>query len=244
MAEDSVVIQSIETGKLPGAQKRGLVFCHGFDDNWDSPFNDGTMGPMISSIVASGPWVVYSVAAGGNAWGNDTAVANVSTAVDVLRSGYGVSAASIYGLGTSMGNLPIMNSWKADTTLFRRAVGLIPIVALDAVHAGDLQGGAASINAAYGGSWVTATEQAAHDPFYYADSVVNVAPFGATGDWLGFGSGADAWQPGSIWADFAASNDHLNFQEITALGGHSWDQVALVSPYAVINFLTSGQLPG
>ena len=240
VAEDGLVIQSLATKRLVGSAKYGLIFCHGYTDQWDSPLNDGTMGPTISEIIHSGPWIVYSINAGGDSWGNDTAVSRVASGVNVLRSHYGVPSESVYGLGVSMGNLSILNGWKADTTLFRRSVGLLPIVSLDSIHSGNVQGAAAAINTAYGGTWVNATQRADHDPAFYVSAS---HPFGTTGDWLGFGSGADEWQPGSIWSDFAASNQHLNFRQITPTGSHSWDQISLVPTGQITSFLLNGTLP-
>ncbi len=248
VAENGLLIQSVKTLSRPSNQKQGLVFCHGKDDQWDSPLNDGTVGPLLEAFVQSGPWVVYSVDAGGaTAWGNDTAVTNVANAVEVLRTHVGVDADSIYGLGVSMGNLSVLNAWRADNSLFTRAVGLLPVVSLSRIHDTNVQTAAAEIATAYGGVYTTATEQATHDPEFYADSANNAHPFGASGDWLGFGSGADEWQvtpfAGNPWEDFAASNTHLNFREITVSGTHGWDQVQLVAAETVGRFLTVGALP-
>jgi pimeloyl-ACP methyl ester carboxylesterase len=108
---------------------------------------------------------LLSIDAGGiSTWGNDTAVARITTAKAYLQGAVGAKAGQIILAGQSMGGQNAL-VWAAQNLASVAAVFLVfPVCNLSDIVTNNRQGAAAVINSAYSGGWSEATYGAVHNP--------------------------------------------------------------------------------
>ncbi len=255
VAEDSLVIMSTDTFQSR-ADRKGLVVCHGYTAQYDMIIDDATAQPVIRGLLDSEfPWVIYSIntgddggANGGeNSWGNDLAVARVDSAVSVLKDHYGVAATEVYGMGISMGMLPILNSWKATNANFASTIGIVPIISLSTIESNNIESAAAAIDTAYGGTYVEATEDQDHDPDIYIGT--DSEPFGSGKKVLWMYAGDDEWQITPVaysdnrYTVLAAANTECEAFELGTSQTHSWTAIQLATTAQINGWLIDGTVP-
>lgn len=156
----------------PGA--RPVLWCHSAGGNAAEPvLASNNALTILDQITAMFHCPIISFDAAGTSWGNDTAQACATDALAYLRSAFGASAAAPILLGISMGGMLTLNWIRANPTLFAAAVLMYPATSLQAIHdgTGGAQNGAATTEAAYGGSLATFNAAVvAHDPAQNAAS--------------------------------------------------------------------------
>lgn len=149
----------------------GVLFCHGAGDGaYNGALIEGTV-PSVRNIVfeLAGLYPVLSCDLGGQyTWGNSTVISRVTEAKTYLQGTMGAKAGKIVLVGLSMGNLSALAWAAANLTSVSCAVGIIPCCDLTDMRTNNRGGYQAVIDAAYGGLYVAATYQAAHNPAYIA----------------------------------------------------------------------------
>jgi dienelactone hydrolase len=160
----------------PGTAQ-GVIICHGF------------IGDLVATPSAVGLAFEYSIGVplfnhlreqfayaegdfSNDAWGNDTAIANVETMRSWMQSSMGAKSGKVALVGISMGGLTALNYAMAHPENVACVVGLIPAVNLQALLSNPA--GTDSINAAYGGTYDDSRDGPMHNPVVYASDFPNV----------------------------------------------------------------------
>lgn len=156
---------------VPGNRNRLVVVCHGHGGS----AIDATPSlafPALTDLfteLAGDRAVVFVPDGGGTAqWGNATAVAAYHAAIAYAHSVSGTSGPATI-VGISMGMAAACNlakTWPGDVG---RIIGIVPVSDLGDVVTNDRGGNAASVNAAYGGSY--ASNGTATNPLALAPSL-------------------------------------------------------------------------
>ena len=243
VTEHIMRIARIATLERAASSRHVVIFAHGNTDRYDVPADENKMRDQIQQLIDAGA-VVYSVdAAGPTAWGNDSASDRVKDAVD-LAIAEGHAAANIYGLGSSMGFLSIAAA-QLEHDVFTRIGGTVPIISLSTIRDNNIQSRQAQIDAAYGGTYVTATERAAHDPSYIWAN--NTNPYGC--DACLWYAPADEWQvtdaayASNPYTDAAAADSECNVVDLGNGYTHSWAAIQSITGAELYAWLTAGTLP-
>lgn len=163
---------------------RGVLFMHGAT-NTETQMIDNTNYPSLRAIlaaVAQAGYPVLGVYAGGDQWGNATAQARMDDAKTYLQGTVGAKTGSVVLIGGSMGGLACQNWAKAHAATTACIVGLVPVSDLNDIKTANRGGLAASVNTAYGGSYVEATYGATYNPHTYAATGLAGIPYKA---WYG-----------------------------------------------------------
>lgn len=163
---------------------RGVLFMHGATGN-ETQMVDNTNFPGLRSIlaaVAMAGYPVLGVYAGGDTWGNATAQARMDDAKTYLQGTVGAKSGTVAIIGGSMGGLAAQNWAKANPASTACIVGLVPVSDLNDIKTANRGGLAASVNAAYGGTYVEATHGATYNPHTYAATGLAGIPYKA---WYG-----------------------------------------------------------
>lgn len=147
----------------------GLVYVHGATQT-DAQVLDSTTYPAIVDImrsVAAAGWPVLSIYAGGDLWGNATAMARMGSAKTYLQSTIGAKSGKIGLIGGSMGGLTVQNYAQANPSSVAVAVGLVPVSDVSDFVTNNRGGLASSINTAYS-TWNEGTMGTTYNPHTYA----------------------------------------------------------------------------
>lgn len=149
-----------------GVGVRGIVAFHGSGGTAAWVRNDDSSGALLR-LLAQDRILVTSDAGGVNTWGNDAAIV-AGTALRTRGLTLGAKSGKVILVGISMGALNAFCWAAANPMLVSAIVAVIPICDVNDVHANNLWGLAATINAAYGGSYIDAAQKATHNPTYFA----------------------------------------------------------------------------
>jgi pimeloyl-ACP methyl ester carboxylesterase len=145
----------------------------------------GKQGNLTSLIVGDG----YTASAddnGGTAtWGNAASLTALDANVTALLARSNVRTGKVALVSASMGGVISLNYALANPTKISCIVSVIPVINPDDIKTNNRSGYAASINTAYGGTYVEATQGATKNPYTYrANSAIADIPmlliYGAT----------------------------------------------------------------
>lgn len=128
----------------------GVVLCHGSNNPQEyATFNNLGSAPIPGYLAWHG---IPSVAAemDNQAWGNDTAMADITTAAAYMAAQTGVSATSFILLGVSMGGLTAIRYSILNPGNVRAVVGIIPLTNLVGFYNNNVGGSQAEIGTAWG----------------------------------------------------------------------------------------------
>lgn len=223
---------------LPKAHKfdntrMGVIYAHGFGgdalEGRDAVSKTGLYN--ILDVIADNGNPVVACDFGGQIWGNDTAIARMTSAVAFLKGALGAKAGKVALIGQSMGHVTVMNWAAQNMAQVACVVGNIPVCDLQ-----DIYGQAtytASINAAYGGSYVDSSNGVAHNPLKMA----NAAQFAGL-PWKGYTIADDVVATyAKVGAMGTAIGATASVVTLAGTGGHDWPTVAKIDPQAVLAFL-------
>jgi pimeloyl-ACP methyl ester carboxylesterase len=144
------------------------------------------------------------------AWGNNAAVAR---AVEAMN--YGEANLDVTGkwtlIGGSMGNANQFATAKANPTRVKGIAGIIPLMSIPDIMS---KGVSAEVNAAYGGTYVDATDGPAHSPISMATTIDPALPIHL---WC---APDDTLVPYSIAEAFVATRPQTGFTTLPN-GGHT-----------------------
>lgn len=163
---------------------RGCLYMHGATSD-EKQMIDYTNAPGLLAIlaaVANAGYPILGVYAGGDQWGNATAQARMDDAKTYLQGTLGAKSGSVVLIGGSMGGLAVQNWAKAHAASTACIVGITPVSDVNDIKTNNRGGLAASINTAYGGSYVEATYGATYNPHTYAATGLAGIPYKA---WYG-----------------------------------------------------------
>ena len=240
MAEEFIMLEHVNSRKTTAVGSRPvLIMTHGYTDDYGFITSEGKAQPIVDSLIQSAqPWLIMSISAGGTStWGNDTSIARIKSAHDFLEN-MGFASANIYGLGVSMGNLGLMNA-QLEHNLFTRTAGIIPIISTSDIRDGNIQSAQSAIDTAYGGTYVTATERAAHDPSYYLDT--GGSDLGCP--WLGFYAPSDEWEAAANYTGLASASSNVQVHDLGNAYSHGWDAAKSVTAAMLNTWFIDGTVP-
>ncbi len=142
---------------VPGNRQRLVLVCHGVG----ASAIDGAPSPAFASLTRlfselAGDQAVVFVPSGGGTelWGNATTVAAYHAAIAYAHTTNGTTNPATI-VGVSMGFVAAVNlasTWPGDV---ERIIGIVPASDLTDIVNNNRGGRAASVNAAYGGSYAT-----------------------------------------------------------------------------------------
>lgn len=164
-------------------EKPALLFCHGALGSGTQATDAVTSSRLLKALAED--YVVMECDWGGDLFGNDVVMGMMNDALAWLRSTWNASAAPPVAMGWSMGACQALNYALDNET--SAVVAMIPVTDLEYVHANNVLGMAATINAAYGGTYTQAEDGPRNDPKVFApllDPDLPVGLFCSTNDAL------------------------------------------------------------
>jgi alpha-beta hydrolase superfamily lysophospholipase len=157
--------QSVVARRFVGdATRPAALFCHG---RGTTPLEvtDPTWGQGVSKALAEAGYPVLAGTLSGTApWGNDASQAKLADARTYAQGTLGAASGKVGLVGLSMGALTALNWTRANPTLVACIALLIPVTDLDYLHANNVNGWAAEIEAAYTNLAGYNAAVATHDP--------------------------------------------------------------------------------
>lgn len=108
---------------------------------------------------------------GGDTFANDTGIARVHAGISAARAAYNLDDSPVIMVGMSMGTAVALAYAKEYPQNVRAIAGMIPGLDLNDVKLNNRGGLAASLNAAYGGSYDDAVHGPDHNPMHFADEL-------------------------------------------------------------------------
>lgn len=157
---------------LPSPKKNGVAFVHGAGSTALYCLDElGKQGRLTSLVVSAGYSASSDDNGGTSTWGNSSSTTKLATNVTHLRSRSDVKPASKVALiSASMGGIVSLNYALANPTMVSCIVSVIPVINPEDIRANNRSGYAASINSAYGGTYVEATQGATRNPYTYRNN--------------------------------------------------------------------------
>lgn len=150
--------------------RAGAIYLHGATKD-ETQMVDGSadsVRPVVAGLAAAGH-PVLGVYAGGDLWGNATALARITEAIAFLQAAdIGAKTGPVVLIGASMGGVAAQNYAKGHHSSVICMVGLIPVSDLNDIRSNNRGGLAGSIDAAYPATYVEATHGATSNPHTYA----------------------------------------------------------------------------
>lgn len=223
-----------------------MIFSHGAGGTYANALKlDGvpSQGAIVRRLVDEGGRTLLSPDAGGpQGWGSDLVITRLGQAATWLRDpartvdplgsaiALNVSDEPVVLIGVSMGGLNVLNYAKANPEDVAAIVLIIPVLDPEFVRANNVGGAAAAIDAAYGGSYVDATERADHSPAYWGPS--RPADWPPTQVWF---ASDDPWCPLATCEAFGQT-PNTTLRNVGALG-HDEDALAAVNVDDVLAFI-------
>lgn len=176
---------SIVPTTLAWKSKPVVVACHGASGTEEQMLGTWPAYPraVILAIVAAG-FPVIAPYAGGNAWGNTTAMDRITEAVAYARANLGASSAPAVLIGISMGGCNVLNWAKRNRVDTACVVGVVPVSDVTDIHTNNRSGLTGQINTAYS-TWTEASRGADHNPATFAAADLaglHYQAWGATSD--------------------------------------------------------------
>lgn len=176
---------SIVPTTLEWKTKPIVVACHGASGTEEQMLGTWPAYPraVILAIVAAG-YPVIAPYAGGNTWGNDTAMSRITEAVAYGRANLGASPSPVVLVGLSMGGCNVLNWAKRNRADTACVVGVVPVSDVSDIHTNNRSGLTAQINAAHS-TWTEAAHGAARNPATFAATDLaglHYQAWGATSD--------------------------------------------------------------
>lgn len=177
-AEGSVEV--VRADYRPDKTKTACVYSHSLGLTALAALDPTTAQKPLDAIAAAGLPVIATDLGGANAWGNDTQVSRMGSAafyaqVTMGAKGTGIGDAKVVVFAASMGGLAALTWARLNPTLCAAIALVCPVVDLAYEHDQNVNGYAASIEAAYGGAAGYAAEVAGNNP------MANAAAIKATG---------------------------------------------------------------
>lgn len=140
----------------------GVLFFHGSGETARTTYAQTLVRAMLEDIGQTS--VVIMADFGLQAWANNTAVARAVEAMNYGEANLGVTGKWTL-VGGSMGNANAFATAKANPTRVKGIAGIIPLMSIPDIMA---KGVTAEVNAAYGGTYVDATDGPTHSPISMA----------------------------------------------------------------------------
>lgn len=216
--------------------KRAVIFLHGWqgDATYALSLEDwSAQVALIRTILDAGYWV-FSIDAGGpGAWANNTALTNIGLAKTWIQSNFAVPSGKVHVLGISMGGLTALAWANQNPTLAASCLSIIPVLDIEYVRANNVNSAAASIDSAYGGTYVDSTQKAVHNPSYFVTQAGAGILSVPTQLWYVTN---DTYTPNSTYTSFASSYPTADINSLGALG-HGNAAVNAIPNASVLNFL-------
>lgn len=216
-----------------GVDRPGVVFCHGAGGLGTNALRLAgvpSQSRINKSIVDTLSRIMIAPDMGGvTTWGNDTSNTRIGQAITYLKTQQGVSADPVHLVGVSMGGLAALNYAKANPAEVASVVAVLPVLDLAYAEANNIQSSAASIDTAYGGTYVDADQRADHNPSFYGPIAGSFRP---TQVWY---ASDDEWCPLATFVAFDATPNTTSFN-VGALG-HDEDAIAAVDIPTVLRFI-------
>jgi pimeloyl-ACP methyl ester carboxylesterase len=200
-----------------------LVFCHGSGDIASTVYDDDVQRSLVRQM--GNMFVVGVGDLGYQTWGNDTAITRVEEMRTYLDTDWN-SDGPIVLVGISMGALSALAYTLANPDRVQAVAIIIPALDINDLVVNNRGGGAAEINAAYGGAYNNGTDGPDHNPVVFAADLPEDLPiflFTSSDDPLAVPATADA---------FMAARPQTTRLNIGALG-HSDAAVAAAIPYVL-----------
>jgi pimeloyl-ACP methyl ester carboxylesterase len=184
-ANEGLVFKRPKQGYVAGS-KTGVIQLHGSGsgalDNTDDRSYIQTNTNLVNRFATTRP--VACVDAGGETWGNDTAMSAIDDAYTWLTGAGGGKPGKVVIYGGSMGACNTLNWVKRNPTKVACAIVIIPVTDLNDIHDRSPNGLAAPLNAAYSGGYQAARDAATHSPYAFRASLAGTRLFiyTSTGD--------------------------------------------------------------
>lgn len=167
VATDKHVIFAGRSYRSDGT-KRPVLWCHSAGGDALEALTETNVYDHLYTITESLGLPLISFDAQGVQWGNDNAQSRLADALAYLRTTWGAHATLLpLIIGVSMGGMLALNWARANPGGYAALALLYPATSLQAIHdgAGGAANGAATTEAAYGGSLATFNAAVAtHDP--------------------------------------------------------------------------------
>ena len=209
----------------------GVLCCH--QAGGDASFIDSSFGLILVTYLASRGFPCIAVS-NGDKWGSDSERTDMDANWAYLVSEFGVDESEVALFGLSMGNTSAMSWASVNLASVSSIASVVPVSSTQDFY--DNRGGAASIDAAYGGAPGWAAAAATHDPTQIA------AAGGLDGLAVKFwyGDQDTACPPETVEALAAEMTPSPTLVEM--VGGH-FSVVAATDYYAVASFIIGQYAP-
>lgn len=211
----------------------GVIYCHGAGQGSSSATNSALVGqyPLFNALrerfcVASGDF-------GATAWGNPAALGNVDSMKTWMQSTMGVKTGKVALVGISMGTLTALNYAKANPSKVACVVSVLPAVNLNDFYSNNRGGYAASVTAAYGGSYNDTTQGPTSNPYNYAASFPGTIPVQL------YYSTADSIALPSYVTSFASAAASASAISVSTTLDHSEAAIAQASINSITAFIAA-----
>jgi acetyl esterase/lipase len=163
--ERQIIVQPRD-GRAPA--RYPALYTHGAGSGADIYQNYGHQTVTVNNLARDGVLGFSGDFGGAQTWGNAAAMGAMTAAYNWLQPQRGVKTGKVVIHGGSMGGLNAL-VWAAANRDKVAAVSLeIPVLDLTGIHAGNISGFAAIIDAAYGGAYVAGTMGPSKDPLTLA----------------------------------------------------------------------------
>lgn len=147
----------------------GIVYCHGATADAIYTHRDTTLRSLLHGLGVHGVTIAPDL--GGDTFANDTGITRVGEAITYLRSAWNINPGPVHLIGLSMGAAVALAYTLAHPDDVASVSLMIPGLDLEDVRANNRGGYAASLNAAYGGTYDDATHGPTHSPVRFADDL-------------------------------------------------------------------------
>lgn len=151
---------------LPDNTLRGVIWCHGAGGGAVSGFDGSNNARLLRCIGTDRPLIIADLGGALN-WGNDTSMARMDDAYDLLTGQFGAEIGKVFVAGGSMGTITALNWAKLHPELVAGFASVLSVFDIEDVRANNRGNQAAGINTAYGGTYVDATLRATKNPAYW-----------------------------------------------------------------------------
>lgn len=211
----------------PDGSSRGVIWCHGATYDEMSIANASFPNSVALFRAIAERYAILGCTFGGDAWGNDTAIARVSDAKTYLQGTLGAASGSVIVMGSSMGGATAMAWARANPSLVACLVLFVPVSDLNDIVSNNRGGLAGSVNTAYGGAYNNGTHGPTHNPAVFAASLAGIP----TQIWYATDDAV------CVSATVSAVGSAIGAEMHTLTGGHDDAAYAGISSAAVLAFL-------
>lgn len=164
--QELLIVPPEENPQAPLKPLPLIVWAHaGTKQEYDISWSAIHLLTRAGFLIVSGDW------AGALNWGNDAAIAQINEAIQNLRANNFATDDPVITAGASMGNVTALNWALQNSSDWQGHICVAGAWDVDQFHAENRWDLAASIDAAYEGSWTAFPEKDQHSPMRYIDTL-------------------------------------------------------------------------